>query len=118
MNIDVFDWWREYLVRPEDQPLILALVLVLIAITLYVFLYAARVERASAWASHPPQRRRAVGSPSPLAARLLRLAGKCRLWRQRLDRRPQRIDAQYLAGDGIDFCLQAFRLKPRARCFG
>ena len=38
MNIGVFDWWREYFGRPEDQPLILALVLVLIAITLYVFL--------------------------------------------------------------------------------
>ena len=38
MNIGVFDWWREYFGRPEDQPLILALLLVLIAITLYVFL--------------------------------------------------------------------------------
>jgi len=38
MSIGVFDWWREYFGRPEDQPLILALVLVLIAITLYVFL--------------------------------------------------------------------------------
>src|SRR5262249_33310385 len=38
MKIGVFDWWREYFGRPEDQPLILALVLVLIAITLYVFL--------------------------------------------------------------------------------
>ena len=38
MNIGVFDWWREYFGRPEDQPLILALILVLIAITLYVFL--------------------------------------------------------------------------------
>ena len=38
MNIGVFDWWMEYFGRPEDQPLILALVLVLIAITLYVFL--------------------------------------------------------------------------------
>ena len=37
MNLGVF-WWREYFGRPEDQPLILALVLVLIAITLYVFL--------------------------------------------------------------------------------
>jgi hypothetical protein len=38
MYIGVFDWWREHFGRPEDQPLILALVLVLIAVTLYVFL--------------------------------------------------------------------------------
>jgi len=38
MNIGVFDWWREYFRRPDDQPLILPLVLVLIAITLYEFL--------------------------------------------------------------------------------
>jgi hypothetical protein len=25
MNIGVFDWWREYFGRPEDQPLILAI---------------------------------------------------------------------------------------------
>jgi hypothetical protein len=38
MYIGVFDWWREHFGRPEDQPVIFALVLVLIAITLYVFL--------------------------------------------------------------------------------
>jgi hypothetical protein len=38
MYIGVFDWWREHFGRPEDQPVILAVVLVLIAITLYVFL--------------------------------------------------------------------------------
>jgi hypothetical protein len=63
--------------------------------------------------SHPlRQRRRAVRRPSPLAARLLRLAGKRGLWRQRFDRRPQRIDAQHLTGDGIDFGLQAFGCVP------
>jgi hypothetical protein len=38
MQKGVFDWWMERFGRPEDQPLILALLIVLIAITLYVFL--------------------------------------------------------------------------------
>jgi hypothetical protein len=38
MYIGIFDWWREHFGRPDDQPVILAVVLVLIAITLYVFL--------------------------------------------------------------------------------
>jgi hypothetical protein len=38
MKRGAFDWWRNYLGRSEDQPLIFALLFVLIAITLYVFL--------------------------------------------------------------------------------
>jgi hypothetical protein len=39
MNSGIFGHWDDaHFGRPEDQPLILAIVLVLIAITLYVFI--------------------------------------------------------------------------------